>query len=86
MSPQTTLDQPGTYRIRVQGKLDASWMDYFYSKEFAYETGADGTITTVMTGTLVDQAQVHGELQKLYSLGLYLLSFEKIEDQGAADE
>ena len=86
MSPNSTMDRPGIYRIRVHGKLDASWKDFFYCKELAYVTNEEGSTITVMIGTLADQAQVHGELQKLYSLGFALISVEKLDNHAESCE
>jgi hypothetical protein len=78
MSPKFSLDQPATYCIRVQGKLDARWAAYFEELVIQNESDPDGTPITVLTGCLPDQAAVQGVLQKLYNLGFSLLSAEKI--------
>jgi hypothetical protein len=79
MSPRITLDQPGAYRIRVQGSLDAHWADYFEEMQFNLELTPDGSAITSLTGRLSDQAAVHGVLQKLYNLGFPLISVEKLD-------
>lgn len=79
MSPKITLDQPGTYRIRVQGALDASWADYFDEMQFSTTTTPDGSAITTLSGGLTDQAAVQGVLQKLYNLGFPLISVEKLD-------
>jgi hypothetical protein len=76
MSPKITLDQPGTYRIRVQGALSEHWMEYFEEMEIMTEASPDGAQITVLTGCLTDQAAVQGVLQKLYNLGFPLISVE----------
>ena len=78
MSPKITLDQPGIYRIRVQGKLGMQWAEYFEGLTITAETGTDGSVITVLTGNLPDQATVQGVLQNLYNLGFPLLSAEMI--------
>jgi hypothetical protein len=75
MSPKISLDQPGKYRIRFQGKLDNRWIDYFDGLEI--ETEHQGDYTDLI-GVLQDQAAVQGALQKLYTLGHVLISVEKI--------
>ena len=79
MSPKITLDQPGIYRIRVQGILDASWADYFDEMQFTTSTPTDGNPVTTLSGALADQAAVQGVLQKLYNLGFPLISVEKLD-------
>ena len=64
---------PARYAIRVQGRLDPRWADWFDG--FALTAGDDGT--TVLAGPAVDQAALHGLLQALRDLGLPLLSVER---------
>ena len=61
---------PEAYAIRVQGRLGARWATWFDGCTVAPQP--DGT--TVLTGTAVDQAALHGLLQALHDLGLPLLS------------
>ncbi len=79
MGSNYSLDQPNTYRIRVQGELGARWEEYFGDMTITEETLAGGRQVTVLSGLLEDQAAVQGVLQKLYNLGFALLSLEKIE-------
>ncbi len=81
MSPKISLDQPGQYRIRVQGALGERWMEYFEDMQIAVETCPDGAQVTVLTGCLTDQAALQGVLQKLYNLGFPLISAEHIQTQ-----
>jgi len=68
------LDRPVTCEIQVQGWLDESWSDWFDGIAVAPQVSAEGTTITKLTGTVVDQAALHGLLRKLYNLGLPLLS------------
>ncbi len=77
---KVTLDQPATYRIRIQGALDSHWAEYFEDMQIAVETADDGSAITTLTGQLPDQAAVQGVLQKLYNLGFPLIAAEKIEN------
>ena len=79
MSPKLTLDQPGIYRIRVQGKLNEHWASYFEEMQIGFETDLEGNPITRLTGELADQAAVQGVMQKLYNLGFPLISAEKID-------
>src|SRR6266568_6367217 len=63
------------YAIRVQGHLDPSWQDRFGGLCIEQqETG-----TTLLSGTLPDQAALHGVLLQIIRLGLTLLSLETSE-------
>ena len=73
-----TLEQPGTYRICVSGRLNAAWADYFEEMVFSETSEPHGTILTTLTGDLPDQAAVQGVLQKLYNLGFPLISVERV--------
>ena len=67
------FDQSATYEIRVQGALDSSWSDWF--DDFSITVQGD---ETVLVGTVVDQAALHGILAKINDLGLSLISVNKL--------
>lgn len=60
----------GRYEIRVQGHLHPRWATWFDG--FIFTDEAEGI--TVLRGSVVDQAALHGLLRKLADLGLPLLS------------
>ncbi|SFB41581.1 hypothetical protein SAMN05192575_1111, partial [Nocardioides alpinus] len=60
---------PESYRIRVQGRLDARWSTWFDGMTVIRD--ADGT--TVIRGQVSDQAALHGLIQRVRDLGLTLL-------------
>jgi len=60
------------YTIHVQGHLGPSWQDRFGGLCIEQqETG-----TTLLSGTLPDQAALHGVLLQIIRLALTLLSLE----------
>lgn len=63
------------YAIRVQGHLGQSWQDRFGG--LCIEQQQAGT--TLLSGTLPDQAALHGVLLQIIRLGLTLLSLETSE-------
>ena len=67
------LDQPATYRIQVQGQLDASWSNWFDEMGIVTEGQQDGPPVTTLTGVVADQAALHGLLERIRDLGLPLL-------------
>lgn len=65
-----------TYEIRIKGHLDQSWADWFDGLTIIHEDNGD----TLLTGSLVDQAALHGVLSRLRDLGVQLVSVNPLED------
>lgn len=68
------------YRIRIQGHLSPTFQDRFGG--LCIEQQEAGT--TLLSGTLPDQAALYGVLLQLIRLGLVLLSLETSEVPGGA--
>ncbi|OQY18769.1 MAG: hypothetical protein B6I34_10300 [Anaerolineaceae bacterium 4572_32.1] len=62
------------YRIRVEGKLDEGWSDWFDGMTVTFESD-----TTTLTGTVADQAALRGILTKIWDLNLTLISVKRVE-------
>ena len=62
------------YEIRVKGHLGSRWTAWFDGLSIATED--DGT--TVVRGPVVDQAALHGLLQKLRDVGIPLVSLTQL--------
>lgn len=62
------------YEIRVDGHLGTRWAAWFDG--LAITSESDGT--TVLRGPLVDQAALHGLLQKLRDVGIPLISLTQV--------
>ena len=65
----------GVYEIRVNGKLAPKWSDWFDG----FTITPVGDSETKLTGTVADQAALHGMLHKIRDLGLPLLSVQRLE-------
>jgi len=63
------------YEIRIEGRLGTRWTGWFDG--LSVTTAEDGT--TVLRGSVVDQAALHGLLQKLRDLGIPLVSLTQIQ-------
>jgi hypothetical protein len=72
------LDRPGTYEVKVPGRLDEGWADWFEGMDIAVESGIDCPTITTLTGVVTDEAALQGLLDRLYSLGLRLLSVRRV--------
>ena len=66
---------PPQYVIRVKGHLQDRWTTWFDGMSLAMES--DGT--TTIHGPVVDQAALHGLLQKLRDVGIPLISLTQVE-------
>jgi hypothetical protein len=73
------LETPATYRIRVQGRLDASWFDRLGGMAMTQYSAADEAQVTVLVGHLIDQAALSDVLKAFYDLHLPLLSVESLD-------
>ncbi len=67
-------DDSTEYEIRVKGHLDPRWSAWFDGLSLTKEP--DGT--TVISGPVVDQAALHGLLQKLRDVGVPLISITQV--------
>ena len=63
------------YHIRFKGQLDTSWQPWFAPLQIRSEAAG----TTVLSGSLLDQAALYGVLLKIDRLGLTLLALESSE-------
>ncbi len=81
---QFALDKPALYRIRVNGRLDVRWSERMSGMHIAHPDHPVGQ--TILTGELVDQADLFGVLNSLYTLGLFLLRVEHIDMTTLSDE
>ena len=73
------LDQPMVYQIRIKGHLGPRWTDWFGGMTITLEDNGD----TLLTGPVVDQAELHGLLRRVRDLGLPLISVTRVEFERA---
>ena len=74
-NPAHDADQPRVYQIRIKGHLSPQWAAWFEGLTITLED--DGS--TLLTGTVIDQAALHGLLKKVRDLGTPLLSVNYVE-------
>jgi hypothetical protein len=65
------------YTIRVVGPVDPEWSDWF--EGLTITNTASGV--TVISGEIVDQAALHGTLNKVRNLNLTLISVTSLESR-----
>jgi len=75
-----TRHQPTVYQLRVAGRLDQHWSAWFGGLTVTHEDDS----STSLTGTVTDQAELHGLLAKIRDLGLTLISVTVVDPTQAA--
>jgi hypothetical protein len=71
--------EAGRYEIRLRGHLEPRWAAWFDGMSLTRE--GDGT--TLICGPVVDQAALHGLLQKVRDVGLPLVSVRNVTTDGS---
>ena len=61
---------PEYYEIKIRGHLDQRWSDWFADLKLTY---MDEDVT-LLSGSLLDQAALHGLLERIRDLNLRLIS------------
>ena len=71
------------YQIRIKGHLGRQWTDWFEGLTITLEDNG----ATLLTGSVVDQAALHGLLKKVRDLGMPLISVNRARpDQADAPD
>ena len=65
---------PADYEIRVEGVLDRQWTAWFESLEIDSDDSQ-----TVISGPVADQAALHGLLNRVFDLGLVIVSVRRLD-------
>ena len=79
MSAAAGQPGPHRYQLRVVGHLGCHWSPWL--GDLTLTQHHDGT--TSLTGTVADQAELHGLLTRIRDLGVPLLSLTVIDSSGA---
>jgi hypothetical protein len=61
---------PEYYEIKIKGELDQRWSEWFAGLTLTYLEGN----MTLLSGSLDDQAALHGLLERIRDLNLTLIS------------
>lgn len=73
------MDQPPAnaqyFEIRLKGQLEDRWAQWFDGLTISLDESGN----TLLSGSVADQAALHGILKKVRDLGLPLLSVNSVE-------
>jgi hypothetical protein len=75
-SDDLEFDGPAVYRIRVRGRVPASWSSRLEGMAITLYSADTGLCVTSLIGELSDQADLAGVLNTLYGLHLPVLAVE----------
>ena len=73
-NPDIDSAEPTVYEIRIKGHLGRQWTDWFEGLDITLEDNGD----MLLTGSVVDQAALHGVLKKVRDLGMPLVSVIRV--------
>ena len=83
LNPKSNFRQPSIYQIKIMGHLGNQWSDWFDGLTITQDEEGN----TLLTGPVVDDAALHGLLQKVRDLGMQLLSVNRVApDQSDAED
>ncbi len=74
------FDCPAVYEITVRGEIDLARLYGIEKLSLSYQTQKDGSVYTIITGLLIDQAALNGVLSLIGQLQLTIVSVLKIGD------
>lgn len=63
------------YQIRIEGRLDKQWTNWFGGLTITLEESGD----TLLTGPVLDQAALFGLLRRVRDLGMQLISVNRVD-------
>lgn len=75
----STQESPATYQITIRGFLQPAWSDRLAGMEINNEV-VNNDERSVLTGTLIDQSELHGVLSTLFNQNYSLISVIKLNE------
>jgi hypothetical protein len=69
------MESPTFYQIRISGHLESAWADWFSGLAISNLENGEA----LLSGSLPDQAALHGVLNRISNLGLTLISVNPVQ-------
>lgn len=66
------------YQIKVKGRLDKRWSEWF--SDMTIEIESDNPPITTLTGMVVDQAALRGIISKLWDLDMTVVAVNSVTE------
>ena len=80
------LDRPARYEIKVPGRLEEHWSEWLEGMTVKVESRDRGPTITTLTGEVPDQAALQGLINRLYTMGLSLISVNLVPSSTQAEK
>ena len=71
---QKSIKMKGKVQVKIKSHPDKQWEEIFHGMSFSYEKGI-----TILTGSLEDDAQLHGILNTIRDFNLKLISVNPLD-------
>jgi hypothetical protein len=76
------MGMENVYCIRLKGRLDPSWRNWFEGFSLTYDPAGH----TTLSGPVVDQAMLHGLLARIRDLGLPIVSVTLLDSPSGSPD
>lgn len=79
------MDRPGTYRIRVKGRLSQKMADRMWGEIRVTHQMTSSEAETILVGKMGDQAALIGIINALYNMGHAIMAMNPIDEEETED-
>ncbi len=66
------------YQVKIGGKVSSQWISWFSDMKIEIRKDNNSKLLTVLTGAIKDQTALFGLLKHIGSLGLTLISVQRL--------
>ena len=84
--PDSPIDSPATFRIRVRGRLNQDWINSLWENMVVDCDAGGQDVESIVQGVVIDQAQLLGIVNALYSRGYQVIALEEVAEVTTPEE